>query len=102
MSNTTKDTEQFFSIPNILDVAFVQNYWINVFLKNKTRKKIKKLEQTSNYTCSHSIVGTHIETTQLQRVFLLLMGPAGTKGLIDADVDRFYTRCREHLPGGSY
>lgn len=100
MSNANKDTEHFLSISNILDVAFVQNYWINVFLKNK--KKNLKLEQTSNYTCSHSIVGTHIETTQLQRVFLLLMGPVGTKGLIDADVDRFYTRCREHLPGGSY
>lgn len=41
MSNATKDTEQFLSIPNILDVAFVQNYWINVFLKNKPKKKFK-------------------------------------------------------------
>lgn len=32
----------------------------------------------------------------------LLMGPRGMEGLIDADVDRFYTWCRERLPGGSY
>lgn len=30
------------------------------------------------------------------------MGPVGTKGLIDADVDGFYTPSMEHLPSGSY
>lgn len=61
-------------------------------------KKKKNLKQTTNYVCFQSTVAR----TQLQRAFLLLMGPAGTKGLIDADVDRFYSRCGEHLPGGSY
>lgn len=31
-----------------------------------------------------------------------LMGPMGMKGLIDADVDSFYTPCREHIPSGCY